>query len=108
MVFPHVDQLPRLASQLYESFFEGMVLFVIIWLYSAKPRPTMSVSGLFLICYGVFRFGLEFFRQPDPQLGFIAYHWLTMGQVLSLPMIMAGVVLLMIARQRGVEYETVS
>ncbi len=94
MIFPHVDNLPRHPSQLYEASLEGIVLFVVLWWYSARPRPTGAVSGWFLILYGVFRFSIEFFREPDVQLGFIALDWLTMGQLLSLPMIVAGAVIL--------------
>ena len=91
MVFPFVDQHPRHPSMLYEALLEGLLLFIILWIYSARPRPTMAVSGLFLICYGVFRFAVEFVRQPDAHMGFLAFGWLTMGQVLSLPMIAFGV-----------------
>ena len=94
MVFPHAGQLPRHPSQLYEFFFEGVVLFSFLWVYSIKKRPRMAVSGWFALLYGVFRFMLEFFRQPDSQLGFIAWNWLTMGQLLSLPMIILGLILL--------------
>jgi phosphatidylglycerol---prolipoprotein diacylglyceryl transferase len=99
MVFadPRAGGLARHPSQLYEAFLEGLVLFVILWLYSARPRPMMSVSGLFLLCYGVFRFAVEFTRMPDVHLGFIAGDWLTMGQLLSLPMIVAGAVLMFLA-----------
>jgi phosphatidylglycerol:prolipoprotein diacylglycerol transferase len=102
MVYPGLDQRPRHPSVLYEFCLEGIVLFIILWLFSAKPRPVRSVSGLFLICYGIFRIFVEFFRQPDPQLGFIAFGWLTMGQLLSLPMIAFGVLLMVLAyRQRA-------
>jgi phosphatidylglycerol:prolipoprotein diacylglycerol transferase len=94
MVFPHVDQLPRHANQLYELFFEGFILFIILWWYSSKPRQSGQVSGMFLICYACFRIFIEFFRQPDPQLGFIAFDWLTMGQLLSIPMLIVGVIFL--------------
>jgi phosphatidylglycerol:prolipoprotein diacylglycerol transferase len=73
---------------------EGFVLFVILWWYSARPRPFMAVSGLFLLFYGLFRFAIEFVRLPDEEPGYIALGWVTMGQVLSLPMIIAGAVLL--------------
>ena len=63
----------------------------------------MAVSGLFLACYGIFRFLVEFVRQPDPQLGYLAFDWLTMGQVLSFPMILAGAVLIVIAYRRNAE-----
>ncbi len=94
MVFPFRDELPRHPSMLYEAFLEGLVLFVILWWFSAKPRPTRAVSGLFLVCYGLFRFGVEFVREPDHQIGFVAFHWVTMGQLLSAPMILLGVWLL--------------
>ncbi|MCI5107260.1 MAG: prolipoprotein diacylglyceryl transferase [Pseudomonadales bacterium] len=97
MVFPHVDSLARHPSQLYQALLEGLLLFTIVWLFSAKPRPRLAVSGLFALCYGSFRFFVEFFRQPDEQLGFIAFNWLTMGQLLSLPMIIAGAVFLGLA-----------
>ncbi|MFO1371593.1 MAG: prolipoprotein diacylglyceryl transferase [Candidatus Competibacteraceae bacterium] len=101
MVFRQTgDGLPRHPSQLYEAALEGVALFIILWLFSAKPRPTMAVSGVFLIGYGAFRSLVELVRQPDIQLGFIAFNWLTMGQLLSLPMIAAGVILLMLAYRR--------
>ncbi len=104
MVFPNGGSLPRHPSQLYQAFLEGIVLFIILWLYSRKPRPTMAVSGLFLICYGLFRFIVEFVRVPDAQLGYFAFGWLTMGQVLSTPMVLAGVVLMWLAyRKAGME-----
>jgi phosphatidylglycerol:prolipoprotein diacylglycerol transferase len=84
----------RYPSQLYEAFLEGLVLFIILWVFSAKPRPLMSVSALFLIFYGLFRFIIEFVRVPDVQLGYLAFDWLTMGQLLSLPMIILGIYLL--------------
>ncbi|MEW8505653.1 MAG: prolipoprotein diacylglyceryl transferase [Candidatus Thiodiazotropha sp.] len=89
--------LPVHPSQLYESFLEGLVLFLILWTFSAKPRPRMAVSGLFLICYGVFRFIVEFVRMPDQHIGYLAFEWLTMGQLLSLPMILFGVLLFYLA-----------
>ena len=94
MIFPNGGLLPRHPSQLYEFLFEGVILFIILWRYSSRPRPRTAVSGLFLICYGSFRFALEFFRQPDVQLGFIAFDWLTMGQLLSMPMILLGIFLI--------------
>jgi phosphatidylglycerol:prolipoprotein diacylglycerol transferase len=91
---------PRHPAPLYEATLEGVVLFLILWIYSARPRPTMAVSGLFLLCYGVFRCLVEFFREPDAHIGFIAFNWLTMGQLLSLPMIVGGTVLLTWAYRR--------
>ena len=93
--------LPVHASQLYEAALEGLVLFVILWWFSSRPRPMMAVSGLFLLLYGLFRFAVEFVRQPDAHIGYLAFDWLTMGQLLTLPMILAGAVLLALAyRQR--------
>jgi phosphatidylglycerol:prolipoprotein diacylglycerol transferase len=96
MIFPdpRAGDLPRHPSQLYEVALEGVALFLILWLFSSRSRPTMAVSGLFLICYGLFRFAVEFVRVPDPQLGYLALGWVTMGQILSLPMIMIGIILL--------------
>lgn len=91
-------------SQLYESALEGFALFAILWWFSSKPRPVMAVSGLFLACYGVFRFLIEFVRVPDANLGYLALDWVTMGQVLSAPMIVAGVTMLVMAyRSNGKE-----
>lgn len=99
MVFPgpHAGGIPRHPSQLYEALLEGVLLFIILWCYSARPRPTMSVSGLFLLGYGVFRTAVEFVREPDANIGYLAFGWVTMGQVLSLPMIIAGITLLVLA-----------
>jgi len=91
MVFPGAGSLPRHPSQLYEFMLEGVALFIILWMYARRPRPTASVSGLFLLCYGAFRFLVEFAREPDAHLGYLAFDWVTMGQVLSLPMILFGV-----------------
>lgn len=95
-----VYSLPLHPSQLYEALLEGLVLFVVLWWYSRRPRPLMSVSGLFLLCYGVFRFAVEFVRRPDAHLGFIAQDWVTMGQLLSLPMILGGLFLLFLSRRK--------
>nr|MBP8289181.1 prolipoprotein diacylglyceryl transferase [Chromatiaceae bacterium] len=79
---------------------EGLVLFLILWIFSSRPRPTMAVSGLFLLCYGIFRSSVELVRVPDSQIGYLAFNWLTMGQLLSLPMILAGILLLVLAYRR--------
>ena len=99
MVFPdpRAGGIPRHPTQLYEALLEGVILFMILWIYSAKPRPAMAVSGLFFSGYGIFRFGIEFIREPDAHIGYLAFDWLTMGQVLSFPMIIAGIVLLWLA-----------
>jgi len=94
MVYPNAGPLPRHPSELYEFLLEGVVLFVVLWFYSATKPPRMAVSAVFLLGYGSFRFFCEFFRQPDAQLNFIAFGWLTMGQLLSLPMILLGFILL--------------
>lgn len=91
MVFPNAGSLPRHASPLYEFLMEGVLLFVILWCYSRQPRPAGAVSGLFLIFYGLFRIIAECFRQPDVQLGYLAFSWFTMGQLLSIPMILLGI-----------------
>jgi phosphatidylglycerol:prolipoprotein diacylglycerol transferase len=97
-----VDGIPRHASQLYEAALEGLALFVILWWFTAKPRYRWAPSGLFLLCYGVFRFAVEFVRLPDENRGYLAFGWVTMGQVLSLPMILGGLALLVYAyRQRA-------
>jgi phosphatidylglycerol:prolipoprotein diacylglycerol transferase len=93
MIFRNVDELPRHPSQLYEAGLEGALLFVILWFYSRKPRPAGAVSGLFLLGYGVLRFLVEFTREPDSFLGLLAMGW-SMGQWLSLPMILGGIVML--------------
>lgn len=99
MVFPNVDNIPRHPSQLYELALEGIVLFLVLWIYSRKPRPLASVSALFLIGYGLFRFLVEFTREPDDFLGFLALG-LSMGQWLSLPMVVAGVALMVWSYRR--------
>jgi phosphatidylglycerol:prolipoprotein diacylglycerol transferase len=93
MVFRGAGPDPRHPSQLYQFALEGVLLFVVLWLYSSKPRPTGAVSGAFLIGYGAFRFVAEYFREPDDFLGLLALN-LSMGQWLSVPMIVAGVGLL--------------
>ena len=97
MVFPHVDQLPRHPSQLYEVALEGVALFILLWWFSSNPRPRLAVSGVFALGYGSFRFFIEFFREPDQQIGFVAFEWLTMGQLLSVPMAAGGILLLFLS-----------
>ncbi len=97
MVFPRAGLEPRHPSQLYQAFLGGLVIFTILWLYSKKPKPTMAVSGMFLLCFGIYRFTIEFFRQPDAHLGYLAFGWLTMGQVLSAPMVALGLFLIWLA-----------
>ena len=102
MWFPQVDATPiyRHPSQLYQVALEGVALFAILWIYSSKPRPMGAVSGAFLVGYGFFRFVAEFARQPDDFLGLLQFG-LSMGQWLSLPMILAGVVMMVWAYRRA-------
>jgi phosphatidylglycerol:prolipoprotein diacylglycerol transferase len=100
MIFPNVDRVPRHPSQLYEFALEGVVLFIVLWWYAAKPRPRGAVSACFLIGYGAFRFAVEFTREPDSFLGLLAFG-LSMGQWLSLPMVMAGLALFAWSNRRA-------
>lgn len=88
----------RYPSQLAQALLEGLAMFVILYFYSRKTRPRYAVSGLFALSYGVFRFAIEFLREPDRGIGFIAWGWLTMGQLLSLPLILVGLALLYASR----------
>ena len=85
-----LDQYARHPTQLYQMVWEGIVMFAVLWWYSSKPRPRFAESGMIALLYGTFRFLVEFVRLPDPQLGYLAFGWLTMGQVLSLPLIALG------------------
>lgn len=93
--FDYGDHIARHPSSLYQATTEGLLLFLILWFYSAKPRPRMAVSALFMLCYGAFRFTTEFFRMPDAHIGFVAFGWLTKGQELSIPMVVFGLGLLL-------------
>ena len=96
VIFPRAgDQLARHPSQLYEALLEGVVLFSVLWIYSAKQRRSGAVAGLFLLLYGLTRSFVEFFREPDAHLGLIGFDFLSMGQILSAPMILIGLWLLM-------------
>ena len=101
-----VNGEPRHASQLYEAFLEGLVLSFVLWFYTRKPRPTAAASGLFLILYGVFRILIEFVRVPDEQLGYLSLGWVTMGQILSLPMVILGAIMLTLALRRGLDRDS--
>lgn len=96
------ESFARHPSPLYQAFTEGLVLFVVVWLVSSRPRPTGMVSGVFLIGYGILRFCTEFFRQPDSHLGYIALDWLTMGQLLSLPMVIIGIIFVLSSLKRPI------
>lgn len=90
------------ASQLYEGLLEGLLLFVLLWLFTRKPRPRMAPAGLFLIIYGVCRFAVEFVRVPDENRGYLLFDWVTMGQLLSLPMVVIGAIVMAMAYRRQV------
>lgn len=100
MVFPNVDDALRHPSQLYEFALEGVALFLILWIYASKPRATGTISAMFLIFYGSFRFLVEFTREPDDYLGLLSMG-LSMGQWLSLPMIVIGLIMLTICQKRN-------
>jgi phosphatidylglycerol:prolipoprotein diacylglycerol transferase len=91
---------PVHASQLYEAGLEGLVLFLVLWTFTSRPRPMMASSGLFLLLYGTFRFVVELVRLPDAHIGYLAFDWVTMGQVLSMPMILLGLLFLGLAYSR--------
>lgn len=92
---------PLHPTQLYEAGLEGVVLFWIMWTFSSSPRPIAATSGLFLVAYALIRGIVELVRQPDPQLGYLAFGWLTMGQLLSIPMLIIGLLLLVLAYTNG-------
>ncbi len=100
MIFPDGGLVPRHPSQLYEAFFEGVVLFCILWPLRKKNWPHGTLTSLFFIFYALFRFFLEFFREPDPQLGFIAFGWLTMGQLLSIVIFVFGIFIFFITKKK--------
>lgn len=101
MVFPNDPlQVARHPSQLYQALLEGLCLFIILYLYSRKPRPAPAVGGLFLTGYAVFRFTVEFVREPDNHIGFDAFGWMTRGQLLCIPMLLIGLALMVWAHRR--------
>lgn len=93
MVFPHAGPYPRHPSQLYEMALEGILLLVLLLWYARVPRPSGRIAALFMMGYAMCRFVVEFFREPDFQLGYVAFDWLTMGQILSIPMFFIGLLL---------------
>jgi phosphatidylglycerol---prolipoprotein diacylglyceryl transferase len=99
MVWPNVDNLPRHPSPIYQALVDGVLLFIIVWLYARKPRPAMAVSGVFALGYGCARFFTEYFRMPDYEVS-LAGIVISAGQMLSVPMIVLGIVLLFIAYRR--------
>lgn len=105
MVFPKDPSgLARHPSQLYQFALEGVLLFLIVFYYTRKQRPSLAPGGLFLLCYGSFRFLVEFVREPDSHIGFDALGWLTRGQLLSLPMIILGAALMVYAYRRSAQH----
>ncbi len=93
-----LEPFARHPSQLYQLAVEGLVLFAVIWLFSSRPRRRYAVSGLFALGYGALRIATEFLREPDHGIGFIAFGWVTMGMLLSLPLIVLGIVLMLMSR----------
>lgn len=106
MVFPGAGSLPRHPSQLYQFALEGILLFAIVWWFSTKSKPPMAVSGLFLLGYGSFRLFVEQFRQPDAHIGFVLADSITMGQLLSTPMILGGLLLLSLSYLHNVQHRS--
>jgi phosphatidylglycerol---prolipoprotein diacylglyceryl transferase len=92
-------QFARHPSQLYQVALEGVLLFAVLWWFSRRPRPRYAVAGLFALLYGLFRFAVEFVREPDAHIGYLAFGWLTMGQLLSLPLLALGLALLWLSRR---------
>ena len=101
MIFPSGGNVPRHPSQLYEFALEGVLLFALLWLYAKKPRPVGAVSGLFLIGYGGFRFIGEFARNPDDGVFGLMTFGISMGQWLSLPMVIVGVLMMLWSARRA-------
>jgi phosphatidylglycerol:prolipoprotein diacylglycerol transferase len=101
MVFPRDPSgLARHPSQLYQAFLEGVLLFAVVWWFSSRPRPRWAVGGVFISVYGLFRILVEFVREPDAGIGFVAFGWLTRGQLYSLPMLIGGIALVAWAYRR--------
>ncbi len=101
MVFPQVDNIARHPSQLYQAFLEGLVLFIVLNWFRKRSPPVGAISGLFLVGYGMARIIVEFVREPDAQLGYVAWGWVTQGQVLSVPMILLGVLFMWFAYKKA-------
>ena len=98
-VFSSGGPAVRHPTQLYEAGLEGMALLVILLIFSSKPRPLGAISGVFAVCYALFRIFVEFFRLPDVQLGYIYLGWVTMGQLLCLPLLLLGIIMLLYANK---------
>ncbi len=100
MIWPNVDALPRHPSPIYQALVDGVLLFIVLWLYARKPRPRLAVSGVFALGYGCARFFTEYFRMPDYEVS-VAGWTISAGQMLSLPMIALGLLLLLIAYKKS-------
>ena len=96
VVFPKIDILPRHPSQLYEAFFEGVILFLILNFVISKNTKVSHTTAYFLVLYSIFRFTIEFFRVPDNHIGYLMFSWVTMGQILCIPMFFLGLYILKI------------
>jgi phosphatidylglycerol:prolipoprotein diacylglycerol transferase len=101
MVFPGAGPLPRHPSQLYEALLEGVVLFAVLWATSSRSCGRGKISGLFALLYGIFRCAMELVREPDAHIGYLAFGWLTIGQLLSIPLILVGIWLIVRSRNSG-------
>ena len=99
MIWPNIDNLPRHPSPIYQALVDGVLLFIVLWLFARKARPMMAVSGVFALGYGCARFFTEYFRTPDYEVT-IAGWTISAGQMLSVPMMILGIVLLLIAYRR--------
>ena len=99
MIWPNVDSLPRHPSPLYQALIDGLLLFIVLWLYARKPRPRLAVSGVFSLGYGCARFFTEYFRMPDYEVN-LGDWTISAGQMLSLPMIVLGLMLLIVAYKK--------
>lgn len=108
VVFRGGGDVARHPSQIYEAALEGFLLFIVLWWFTRRPRPMMAASGLFLLGYGVGRFAVEFVREPDAHLGYLAFDWVTMGQVLTAPMMLAGTAMMLIAYRYPISASTAS
>jgi len=95
------DHIARHPSSLYQALTEGVLLFLILFIFSRKPRPTMAISGVFMMSYGTLRFITEFFRIPDAHLGFVMFDWMSKGQQLSIPMVIFGLVIFIMAYKKA-------
>jgi phosphatidylglycerol:prolipoprotein diacylglycerol transferase len=97
---PDGQMVVRHPSQLYEASLEGLLLFLIVWWFTSKPRPRLAPTGLFLIVYGFARFTVEWVRLPDANIGYLLGDWLTMGMLLTIPMILVGAAMMAFAYRR--------